>query len=276
MTLGEHLDELRRRVVRGALAVVLGMVVAFVFNKPLLEGITEPYREAMRDLHAPGQFQVTEPLDGFVLVMKLCFLVGLVGTAPLWLSQMWSFISAGLYPKERRVVRVFFPISVGLFALGGLCAYLMVLPVGMRFLIGWNASHGWQSNFAVGAYISMCVTFVIGMGVAFQMPLVMLFLQATGIFARETFSRGWRLAILSAFVVSMIVTPDPTPISQVMMALPLVGLYFLGVWGGRFVGETKEPFTVWKSWPLLLMAAAMAAMFLFRRDIQGFATSLFS
>jgi sec-independent protein translocase protein TatC len=207
--------------------------------------------------------------------MKLSLLLGLVGTAPYWLSQMWGFVSAGLYPNERRVVRVFFPVSIVLFALGCAFAYLLVLPVGMRFLIAWNSNLDLQANFAIGLYLSMCLMLVAGMGIAFELPLLMLFLQATGIVERATFARSWRLAVLGAFVISMIVTPDPTPVSQCLMAVPLVGLYVLGVWGGRFVGEGRRRFTVWQSWPLVLAAAAMTAMLWFRHDLSSAATRLF-
>lgn len=276
MTLGEHLEELRRRVVRGAIAIALGTAIAFVFYKDVFAFAIEPYREALRELGAKGDLQSLSPLDGFLQVMKLSVLLGLVGTSPLWLLQMWGFVSAGLYPHEKSGVRVFFPISVGLFFLGCVCAYLLVLPVGMRFLIAWNRGIDMPANFAIDLYLSMCLTLVVGMGIAFELPLLMLFLQATGIVERATFARSWRLAVLSAFVVSMVVTPDPTPVSQCLMAFPLVGLYVLGVWGGRFVGASKEPFTLWKAWPLLLGAAAMGALLWYRHDISHWATRLFS
>jgi sec-independent protein translocase protein TatC len=276
MTLGEHLEELRKRVIRSAVAVVLGMVLAFVFHERVFAAATAPYREALADLGAKGELQSLSPLDGFLQVMKLSLLLGLVATSPIWLSQMWGFVAAGLYPHERRGVRVFFPISVLLFLLGCVTAYLVVLPIGMRFLIAWSQRIDLSANFAVAPYLSMCLTLVFGMGVAFQLPLLMLFLQATGIVSRATFARSWRLAVLSAFVISMIVTPDPTPVSQCLMAMPLVALYVLGVWGGRFVGEGKERFAIWKAWPLLLVAAGMFAMFWWRRDLSAWATRLFS
>ena len=276
MTLGEHLDELRRRTFRSAAAIVLGMVVALVFHRTVFDLAVEPYRQAIRDLGGTGALQALSPLDTFVQVMKLSFLVGLVVTAPYVLWQMWGFVAAGLYPEERRAVRTFFPISVVLFVLGCVTAFLMILPVGLRFLVAFGRSLDVSNNFAVGPYLSLCLSLLFGMGLAFEMPLVMLFLQATGIVERETFRRGWRLAVLTAFVLAMVLTPDPTPISQCLMAAPLVGLYFLGVWAGRFVGEDKETFTVWKAWPLAVAAGALFALFFFRRDLVGLASRLFS
>jgi sec-independent protein translocase protein TatC len=278
MTLGEHLDELRRRVVRAALALVGGMVLAFVFYKDLFHLLTGPFREAIADAggRVPSTLQSISPLDTFVTTMKLAFLTGVVGTSPYVLAQLWGFVSAGLYDHERRAVRLFFPVSLVLFAAGCVMAYGMILPVGLRFLIGF--SHGLEitTNFGVGDYFSLVLSLVFGMGIAFQMPLVILFLEATGIVDRATFAKNWRIAVLSAFVVAMIVTPDPTPVSQVLMALPLVGLYFLGVWGGRFVGEERERFVWWKAWPLLLAVGALVALFVLRRDLAAWAARAFS
>ena len=277
MTLSEHLDELRRRVVRSALALVLGMVVAFCFYKNLLHFVTEPYRQA--SLGSGGsvseQLQSISPLDGFVSAMKLAFLTGLVATGPYVLAQMWGFVSAGLYPHEKKAVRVFFPVSVSLFALGCVTAYVMILPIGLQFLMIFSHSADLTTHYGISDYLSLVLSLVFGMGIAFQMPLLILFLEATGIVERATFAKNWRIAVLSAFVVTMIVTPDPTPVSQIIMAIPLIGLYFLGVWGGRFVGEDRERFTWWKAWPLLLTLLLIFVILFFGRDFGNAAASLF-
>ena len=223
-----------------------------------------------------SRLQSLGPLDAFITIMKLCFLTGLVATSPYVLSQMWGFVSAGLYDREKRSVRTFFPVSVVLFAFGCAMAFLMILPVGLRFLIGFSHGLDVTTNFSVGDYLSLLLSLVFGMGIAFQMPLLILFLEATGIVEREAFARNWRGAILGAFVLAMIVTPDPTPVSQVLMAVPLVGLYFLGVWGGRFVGEHREAFRWWKAWPLALAIVLMLSLFVFRRDLASLAGRLFS
>jgi len=276
MTLSEHLDELRRRLVRAVLAIVVGMVIAFVFHKALFQLAVDPFEQAMREVGGDGKIQSISPLELFLEIMKLAFLTSLVATSPYVLWQMWGFIAAGLYPSERKAVRTFFPISVALFALGCATAFLMILPIGMRFLLSFGRNLGVANNFSVGPYLSLCISLLLGMGFAFELPLVMLFLQATGIVERETFHKGWRIAVLSAFVLGMVLTPDPTPVSQILMAAPLVGLYFLGVWGGRFVGEAAEKLTVWKAWPLALTLALFGALFFFRHHLQAAASSLFS
>jgi sec-independent protein translocase protein TatC len=275
MTLAEHLDELRSRLVRAAVALGLGVVVALAFYKPIFAAAVEPYREAMRELGSRGDLQALSPLDTFVQVMKLAFITAAVVTGPYVLWQMWGFVAAGLYPAERRGVRLFFPVSLVFFALGVLTAFLVILPIGMRFLISFGQGLEIRNDFGVGPYLSLCLSLLFGMGLAFQLPLVLLFLQATGIVERETLSKGWRLATLAAFVLAMVLTPDPSPVSQILMATPLVALYGLGVYAGRFVGEHRERFHWWQAWPALLLVGGLVALFFFRRDLIGLANHLF-
>lgn len=275
MTLSEHLDELRTRLVRAVIALVGGLVAALCFYKTLFAAAAEPYQEAMRGLGLEGELQAISPLDVFVQTMKLSFLVSLVVTAPYVLWQMWGFVAAGLYPRERKGVRFFFPISVAFFALGCLTAFLVMLPIGLRFLISFGQGLGVKSDFAVGDYLSLCLSLVFGMGIAFQTPLVMLFLQSTGIVERATLARAWRLATLLAFALAMVLTPDPSPVSQVLMATPLIALYGLGVYGGRFVGEDRETFRWWHAWPAVLLVAALVTLFFYRQALVGLADRLF-
>jgi Tat protein translocase TatC len=274
MTLAEHLDELRARVFRSAVVVAAAMVVAFVWNGPIFEFATAPYRSAAQELGSPSSLQGIGPAETFLQVMKLCFLAAVVATSPYVLWQMWSFVAAGLYPHERRGVRTFFPVSVVLFAAGCVLAYVVLVPVAMRFLISFGEMRGVRTDFGVGPYLSLWFALVMGMGIAFELPLVMLFLQATGIVSRRAFLRGWRVAILVAFVLGMVLTADPSPTSQVLMAVPLVGLYFLGVWGGRFVGRERVPFTALSAWPLVLAVATLVVLLVYADAIVRWSASL--
>jgi sec-independent protein translocase protein TatC len=276
MTLGQHLDELRRRVVRAVLALVAGTILAFVFHGAIFDVAVEPYRAAIREVGGEGTLQAIGPLDAFTQSFKLAFIVAAVVVSPFVLWQLWGFVAAGLYPHEKRAVRVFFPVSVGLFAAGCAIVWTLILPIGIRFLIAFGRNLGVTTNYAIEPYLSLCLALLFGMGLAFQLPLVMLFLQAVSIVSRETFAKGWRIAVFSAFVLSMILTPDPTPVSQVLMATPLVGLYFLGVWGGRFVGARRERLTLLRAWPLALTVAILVALFLWGRALGDAVSRWFS
>ena len=275
MTLPEHLDELRGRLMRSIIGIFVAMVVAFFFYKELFVFVTAPYYEAAALVGLEKvQLRAIDPGEGFVQVLKLCFLAGFVLVSPLVLWQMWGFVSAGLYAHERRTVRLFFPVSIGLFALGVIAAYKLLIPFGMRFLIGWNQALDLGSEFSIASYLSTCLTMVFGMGLIFELPLVMLFLQASGIVERKTFAKGWRVAVLLSFVAGMFLT-DPSPVTQVAMAVPVVGLYFMGCVGGRFVGENAEPFKIWKAWPVILFALAFGAMLYFSAELNNLATRMF-
>ena len=129
-------------------------------------------------------------------------------------------------------------------------------------------------EFRLSSYLSTCLTMLFGMGLVFQLPLVMLFLQAAGIVERATFVKGWRWAVVLAFILGMILT-DPSPVTQIVMAIPVVGLYFLGIWGGRFVGENAEAFRIWKAWPVVIAAAVFVAMLMYRDQLNELAVDMF-
>lgn len=270
MTLAEHLNELRWRLVKGALALLLCMGLSFFFWKEICNFVFEPFREAALAQGISPRLSAVDPGEGFVTMMKLCFLAGFVVASPVLLWQMWQFVAAGLYENERRAVRLFFPFGLGLFALGLVAAYKVLIPVGISWLIGFNAtSLDLNTDFRVEAYTSLCLSLVFGMGLAFQLPLVMLFLQGSGLIRRATFLGYWRHAVVGSFVVGMVLTADPSPVTQTLMALPLCGLYFLGIWGGRFVGDGKEAFRWWKAWPLVLGLLVFAVLVIWGRNLSA-------
>ena len=269
MTLGEHLDELRSRVMISIVSLMAAMLTAFFAWRPIWDFVRRPYVRAM-ELQGieDARLLSVDPGEGFLSVLKLCFLVGVVVASPIVLWQMWGFIAAGLYKHERKLVRVFFPVSLGLFAIGVVMAYVILIPFGLRFLIGFNLGMpSVASEFRIETYISTCLTMVFGMAVMFELPLVMLFLQATNIVSQKTFWKGWRVAVLLAFVIGMFLT-DPSPVTQVLMAVPVVGLYFLGCWGGDFVGEDRKTFRWYHAWPLVLGAVLITLLLVFADDIN--------
>ncbi len=275
MTLPEHLDELRRRLMWSVIAIVAGMLGSFFFYQELMAFMKAPFEAAIAATNAgDNQLKAIDPGEGFLQVLKLCFLTGFVFVSPVVLWQMWGFVAAGLYAHERRYVQIFFPVSLVLFAMGLVVAYMLLIPFGMRFLIGWNVALDFGTEFRISSYLSTCLTMLFGMGLIFQLPLVMLFLQAAGIVERATFVAGWRWAVILAFIVGMVLT-DPSPITQIVMAVPVVGLYFLGIWGGAFVGEGAQSFRWWKAWPVVVALIAFAAMLYFRDDLNELAVDMF-
>ena len=276
MTLVEHLEELRRRLFISIVAIFIGMIVSFFFYQELFDFVLAPYEQALESAGIGDRPIIeTEPGESFFTVLKVCFIVGLVFTSPIVLWQMWGFIAAGLFPNERKYVRYFFPISLLLFTLGIVCAYEILIPFGFRFLVSWGANMEILTQYKISSYISTCITLVFGMGFVFQLPIVMVFLQAVEIVSRETFQKGWRWAVVFSFILGMMLT-DPSPVTQILMAIPVVGLYFLGVWGGRFVGEDAEVFRWWKSWPVLIGLILFVLMILYADDLSDLFAAWFN
>lgn len=275
MTLGEHLSELRWRLVKCALAVVGCMIVAFVFYEEVRDFMFVPYTEAaLASGITDAKLQVLSPGEGFLSLMRLCFLAGLVAASPVVLWQLWQFIAAGLYEHERRMVRIFFPVGLGLFTLGLVVAYVLLIPFGLRWLLDFNVhTMGVSSGFQLDAYVSFCLSLVFGMGLAFEMPLVLLFLQGAGVIQRSTLVTYWRHAVVGAFLLGAVLTADPSPVTQVLMSLPLCGLYFLAIWGGRFVGSGKERFVWWKAWPIYLGLGLFVALLIYAKDLTAWWSS---
>ncbi len=275
MSLSQHLIELRSRVVISLLAIAAAMIGTFFIYKELLEFLMQPFYEAATSQGLTDQrLGALDTGEGFLEVLKVCFIAGVVASSPIVLWQMWGFIAAGLYAHERRTVRIFFPVSLALFALGLVAAYILLIPFGLRFLIAWNVELGFRTEFRVSSYLSTCMTMLFSMGFVFQLPLVMLFLTASDIVSRETWRKGWRIAVVVAFFLGMILT-DPSPVTQIMMAVPIIGLYFLGIWGGRFVGEKAERFRIWKAWPLVLALVVFALMLIYADVLNDLAAGMF-
>lgn len=169
--------------------------------------------------------QVTEP---FMIYIKAGLVAGLVLASPGIFWFIWGFISAGLYPHERRYVYFFLPASLGLFIGGAALAFFGVFGIVLDFLLGFNSSLGIDPAPRLNDYMTFALLLPLGFGIAFQLPLVMLILERIGMCTIETYISQWRWALLIIAFISMILTPgDITP--MIAMMIPLIGLYFLGI-----------------------------------------------
>lgn len=166
--------------------------------------------------------------EGFMIWLKASLLVGAVLSSPWIFYQLWSFVAAGLYPHERRYVNIYLPFSVGLFIFGAAVAFYGAFPLVLRFLFSFNTSLGIEIDPRISEWLSFALFLPLGFGIAFQLPLVMLFLQRVGIFTVQAYLSYWRVAVLVIFVIAAILTP-PDPGSMTLLALPLTMLYFGGI-----------------------------------------------
>jgi len=251
MTFGEHLEELRRRLILVLVGLTLAFLVCFFgFGGALFRLLWRPMGFVLADLARDAattsmplttQPIMTSPAAAFLIRLKTAFVAAFVAASPWVLWQMWAFISAGLYRHERRYVYILAPFSLGFFAAGVLFCYFVLMPYGLQFLVSQGLSMGAQPLITVNEYFSFALGLMLVLGVAFQLPLVMMFLAKSGIVSVKTFRRRRRYAILSMVIAAALFTP-PDPATQLFLAGPLIGLYELGILlsrvrlGGRGAG----------------------------------------
>jgi len=171
----------------------------------------------------------TKPIEDFWTFMAASFLFSLLISGPFVIYQIWAFVSAGLYKRERAVVLRYLPGSALLFMMGGAFGYFVVVPYGLYFLVDLMNPGQVQPLITVSTYFSLLFMLTAALGLVFQLPVVMLVLEKTGLVSHQTFVKNWRYVILILFVIAAVFTP-PDPFTQGMMAGPMVILYVCGLW----------------------------------------------
>jgi len=182
--------------------------------------------------------------EAFSIYIKAALLVGVLLSSPWIFWQIWTFVAAGLYPREKRYVHVFLPFSLGLFFAGAAVAFFFVFEPVLTFLFRFNESMGIDPDPRISEWLGFVMVLPIGFGIGFQLPLVMLFLERIGIFDVEAYRSKWRIAILVIAVLSAVLTP-PDPWSMLLMAVPLTGLYFGGILLCKFLPRIRSPYEEW-------------------------------
>jgi sec-independent protein translocase protein TatC len=227
MPLMDHLRELRNRVVKAAIAIVLGMIVALCFSSPTIAWIMKPFCDA--SIHgATGctkigdQLTVTGIFDPLSLRVKLAFYLSLVGTCPVWLYQLWAFIAPGLYKREKKWAYLFTGTAVPLFVAGAFLAYL-VMDRGLHYLLGLTPS-GVVALPSFDTYLSYFTGMVVGFGVVFELPLVIVMLNLAGILTHERFRKWRRYLIFGVFLLAGMVNPSPDPGTMLVLGGVAVAL----------------------------------------------------
>ncbi len=216
MPLMEHIRELRNRLVKAALAVILGMVVGIVFFHPIWNFITRPFYRAETHAHLVN-YGVFDP---FMLRVKIAFFVGLIISSPFWLYQIWAFIAPGLYKREKRWAYLFVGAAAPLFAIGAALAY-EVMSRGLRYLLHLTPN-GVLNLPSVDTYLSYFQAMILGFGLAFELPLALVLLNLAHVLTHERFRKWRRLMLFAAFVFAGIANPSPDPISMLLLAIPCV------------------------------------------------------
>jgi sec-independent protein translocase protein TatC len=224
----EHLVELRNRLLWsiGALAVAFG--VCLYFSKPIFTILVRPLLAA-----GQGKRIYTDIFEAFFVELKVAFFAALMLAFPVFAIQAWKFIAPGLYAQEKRAFLPFLLLTPVLFGLGASLAYFFAMPVALHFLLGYQGNFGGVTSEAlpaIGNYLDFVTKFIFGFGVAFLLPVLLVLLEMTGIVTRQQLSAGRRYAIVGAFAVAAVLTP-PDVVSQLLLAVPLIILYELALFG---------------------------------------------
>ncbi|HEX3706829.1 MAG TPA: twin-arginine translocase subunit TatC [Mycobacteriales bacterium] len=230
MTLGEHLSELRYRVVVSLIAVVITTTVAYVFHTDILRFLTHPYcelPERYRAIKGQCTLVVGGVLDPFTVTLKLALYAGVLAASPIWLFQFWRFITPGLYSHEKRYATVFVAASVALFAMGAAFAYL-TLEKGLHFLLGF-ASGGIASLLQFNSYLSFVTAMILVFAVSFELPLLVVMLNLVGVLPAAKLRHWTRGAIFGIFLFAAVATPSQDPFTMSALAVPMCVLYGVAV-----------------------------------------------
>jgi sec-independent protein translocase protein TatC len=227
MSLGDHLEELRARLILAILGLAAAMILCLFFGKWIIWFIEVPYYQVMGN---EKLLQVIEPVDGFIGYMKICLIAGVVLSSPWIFYQLWLFVAAGLYPQERRYVYLAVPFSTGLFITGALFFILVIARLTLKFLVIFNRSVlETESNFTFKSYVSFVSTMMLVFGLAFQTPIVIFFLNKTGLVSVQSMRKSRKFVVLGSVVVAAIATPGGDFFSLFSLAIPLYLLFEFGI-----------------------------------------------
>jgi sec-independent protein translocase protein TatC len=238
MPLREHLRELRNRLLKAGVAILVGAVIGWFLYPPVFEALMRPIYEIARahpDRFVSVNFaQVSSP---FNLQLKLSFYIGFVISSPIWLYQLWAFIVPGLTRREKRYSLGFVAVAVPLF-LTGLGLAWLVLPNAVRFLTEFTPKGG--SNIIVADdYLTFVLRIMLAFGLAFVTPLLLVALNLVGILSARALAKGWRVAVFLCFLFAAIASPTPDAGSMLALAFPMVALYLIAV-GIAFLNDRRK------------------------------------
>lgn len=256
MSFLEHLEELRSRIIK----ILIGGGVAFglsmVFSIPIWAFVQQPLTYAVEQVK--GEIIAITPMEQFTIIwMWAPLLTAIYLAAPWVLYQIWAFIAPGLYPRERKWAAPFIIITASLFVLGGVFAYYIALRYALVFLLGLGATTGVKATISIDSYFSLFVNVILGISILFELPVVVFFLTLLRITTPGFLMRNSRYAILAIVILAAVVTPTPDPVNLALFAIPMILLFFLGVFASYLLvlHREKQKFP-WRAFFLWLGAIA--------------------
>jgi len=243
MSFLDHLEELRWRIVRALLGIVIGTALCWVFIDHIMENaLLQPVIEVNNNLQ-PGQqpinLQNLKPFGQLFLYMEVALIGGIILSIPNILYQLWAFIAPGLLPKERRYIKWIVFFSSFCFLAGIAFAYFVMLPASLKFFAGFGTQQI-ENNIAINEYMSFIISVMLAAGVVFELPMVSWFLSRLGILTPAFMRHYRRHAIVGILIIAAVLTPGTDPVSQILLAVPLVVLYELSIGISALASRRKK------------------------------------
>ncbi|AWI27714.1 twin-arginine translocase subunit TatC [Streptomyces sp. ICN441] len=246
MPLGEHLRELRNRLLKSVLAIAVVTIVAAFFQKDIFAFLMRPILESvgcangqvvMRNGQLCAEMTTQGLLSPFTIALKVALMAGVLAATPVWLYQLWAFVAPGLHNHEKRYALSFVAAGVPLFLGGAYLAY-SILPQTAEIMLGFAPS-GARPLLPLDDYLDLITRMVIVFGIAFELPLLLILLNMTGVLTGRRMLRWWRGMIIGLTAFAAIATPGGEPISMLLLAGPLAVLYFIAV-GFSFLNDARR------------------------------------
>jgi len=242
MSFLEHLEELRSRLIWALAGLGVAFFASLTFSERLWDIVQEPATAALKTLgYKDTTLVYTSPMESFSIIwVKLPMVVSLFVASPWLLYQVWSFIAPGLYKRERRFAAPFILSSAGLFVLGGLFAYFVAFRFGLTFLLGIGQSVNVRPMITITDYFDIFVNVILGISVVFELPVLIFFLTLLRIASPRFLLTNSRYAVLAIVILAAIITPTPDIVNLMLFSVPMVLLYFIGVFASYLLVLTRE------------------------------------
>jgi sec-independent protein translocase protein TatC len=238
MPLMAHLEELRKRIVFSVAGVVVGFFACWSYADRIFSLVQQPLIQALRHHGLAGGLVYLNPTEPFNLYLEVGLVAGLFAASPFVFYQLWLFIAPALYRREKRYVLPFVISTVVLFAAGGLFGYKMVYPASLDFLIGYGER--FQPMITIGEYTKLFVTIIVGLGLVFEMPVLVFFLALMRVITARWMWRNLRYSILAIFVIAAMITPTTDILNMCLFAAPMIALYGVSIGVAWAVGSARR------------------------------------
>lgn len=276
MTLGGHLEELRKRVTRSLLALIVALLVAWSFKEAVLEHVMWPWKSSVAQINAdlvvrseaelaahpeklreeyflssdPADKRLRKPVDerlsafgvgdSFFVSLNVSLYVAAFLAGPYVLFEIWSFIAAGLYKHEKRLVRLYFPFSVLLFFGGVAFCYFLIVPSGLYFLSTTLPVEMVEPKLGLEKYFDFLSMMCLSIGATFQLPILMVFFASIGLVDPKSYGKWRKHFVVVALLVAAVITPSPDAYTQLLTTAPMLGLYEIGILLARWRGKPRQ------------------------------------